>query len=127
GSGRGATKPRVAIDAAGGAVAVWRRFDGTSWRVQAAVRAPGGAFAAPVTLSAAGQDADDPQVDVNPAGEAMVVWQRFNGSSTVVQAALRPAGRPAFSAGVTISAAGQNAQVPQVAIDAAGGAAAVWR
>jgi hypothetical protein len=36
GAGQDAFAPQVAVDSGGNAVAVWRRFDGTNFRVQAA-------------------------------------------------------------------------------------------
>jgi hypothetical protein len=43
----GAFNPQVAIDAAGDAVAVWERFDGTNFIIQSASRPAGGSFSAP--------------------------------------------------------------------------------
>jgi hypothetical protein len=45
-AGQNAFNPEVAVDAQGNAIAVWRRFDGTNFIVQAAVRAAGGSFRA---------------------------------------------------------------------------------
>ncbi len=125
-SGQAAELPRVAIDAAGDAVAVWRRSNGRHFIVQATVRAAGGGFGAPVDLSAPGQNAQTPQVALDPAGDAVVVWRRSNGRHLIVQAALRPASG-SFGAPVDVSAPGHDAYDPQVAADAAGEAVAVWR
>ncbi|MCA1677445.1 MAG: PKD domain-containing protein, partial [Actinobacteria bacterium] len=124
-AGQDASVPQVALDAAGDAVAVWKRSNGSNYVVQAAVRPAGGSFSAPVDLSAPGQEASEPRVALDAAGDAVAVWERFNGSNFVVQAAVRPAGG-AFSTPVDVSAAGQDAFSPQMAIDAAGDAIAVW-
>ncbi len=116
----------VAVDTAGDAIAVWRIFDGTNFIVQAAVRPAGGAFGAAVNLTADGHDAFAPDVAMDPAGDAVVVWFRYNGTSQVIQAAARPAGG-SFSSPVDVS---QNAPAgsffPHVAMDQAGDAVAVW-
>jgi hypothetical protein len=115
----------VAVDASGDAVAVWERFDGSDDIVQAASRPSGGGWESPDDLSAEGQNAEAPQVAVNPAGEAIAVWARFDGSDDIIQSATRPPGGAwAFSG--NLSAEGQSAESPQVAIDPAGDAAAVW-
>jgi hypothetical protein len=118
-SASGADQPQVAVDPAGNAVAVWRRAD----IVQAAVRPAGGPWQAAQDLS--GSDVFDPQVALDPAGNAVAVWERFNGANNVIQAAVRPAGS-AWQAAQDISLAGQTAFDPQVALDAAGNAVAVW-
>jgi DNA-binding beta-propeller fold protein YncE len=78
--------PQVAVDAVGNAVAVWVRNDGANDRVEAAFRPAGGSFEPAQTLSAAGQDADEPQVAMDPAGDAFAVWHRSDGSFDRVQA-----------------------------------------
>jgi len=126
-AGRDADLEQVAVDGAGDAVAVWRRFDGSKYIVQAAVRPAGGSFGAPVDLSAAGQNADAPQVALDPAGNAVAVWDRYDSAGhTIAQAAVRPAGG-SFGMPVDLSAAGNHAQGAQVAVDQAGDAIAVWR
>jgi hypothetical protein len=80
---------------------------------------------APVDLSAGGQDAAGPQIAVDPAGDAVAVWSRFNGANQIVQAASRPAGG-VWSGAVDISVAGGDAVEPQVAIDGSGNAVAAW-
>lgn len=90
--GRGATRPQVAVAGDGSAFAVWRRTNGTNLIVQAAVRPAGGAWGAPQDLSQIGQDGTNPQVASNTEGDAVAVWHRSNGTNTIVQAAVRPAG-----------------------------------
>ena len=124
-AGQKASFPEVAVDGQGNAIAVWRRFDGTNFIVQAAARAAGGSFGAPQDLSAAGQKAGFPEVAVDGQGNAIVVWQRFDGTNFIVQAAARAAGG-SFGAPQDLSAAGQTANDPQVAVDGQDNAIAVW-
>ena len=83
------------------------------------------AWLAPQDLSAAGQHAYDPQVAVDGQGNAIAVWQRSDGTNTIVQAAVRAAGG-SFGAPQDVSAAGQKAGFPEVAVDGQGNAIAVW-
>jgi hypothetical protein len=138
-AGQGAYDPQVAVDGQGNAIAVWHRFDaGTNTIVQAAARAAasrrrrryftpkrGGSFGAPQDLSAAGQSASFSEVAVDGRGNAIAVWRRFDGTNTIVQAAVRAAGG-SFGAPQDLSAAGQTANDPQVAVDGQGNAIAVW-
>jgi len=123
-----AEEPQVAIDNNGNGLAVWERFDGANFRIQARTRSASGVLGSVQDLSAAGQSAFSPQVAVNGNGNALVVWTRFNGlcQCDKIQA------RTLSSAGVLgavqdLSAGGQNAEVPQVGIDANGNALAVWQ
>ncbi len=113
-------------------VAVWRRFDGTNWRVQSSMHARHGSFATPVELSAAGGDAMDPRIVSDFYGNAVAVWRRFDGAHWIVQAAVRPpsdiSAPPApFSSPVDLSAAGQDAYDPAIALNNTGDVTVVWR
>ncbi len=126
-TGENAATPEVAMTPAGAATVVWARPDPSGyWIVQASSGSPGGGFAAPLDLSATGQDASDPMVAVNAAGAAAVAWKRSNGSNDIVQATTRPSGG-GFSPPIDLSAAGQDAVFPDVAMDGVGDATAVWR
>ncbi len=120
-----AAEPQVAIDDNGDAVAVWYRWNGSNDIVQAAEKPAGGSWVAAVNLSKSGQEALDPQVAVNASGDAVAVWKRSNGSNEIVQAASRPAGG-AWGAPADLSAAGEDSEEPQVAIDNGDDAVAVW-
>jgi hypothetical protein len=86
-------EPQVDVDDSGKAIVVWSRFDGANIRAQATTRTAGagGTFANEVTLSAPGQDANDPvaaagpNVDVN----GVAAWYRHDGSNFRVQSSRR--------------------------------------
>jgi hypothetical protein len=74
-----------------------------------------------------------PAVALNDAGAAAVVFQRADGSTNcsggacqIAQINLRPAGGNFAAAGTDLSATGQNASGPGVAIDPSGRSTAVW-
>jgi hypothetical protein len=123
--GRNAVAPQIAVDPAGAAAAVWRRRDGHRSIVEAATRTAAGAWSGPTALSAAGENSVAPAVAIDPAGESVAIWKRFDGAHSIVQSASRAAGA-AWSRPVNLSAPGRNAEEPEVAIDPAGEATAVW-
>lgn len=124
--GQEAREPRIAVNAHGEAAAVWRRSDGANTIVQGAIRPAGGVWQAPVDLSATGQKALGPQVAIDPQGDATAVWQRPNGTNTIVQAATLPAGG-VWQAPIDLSAVGQDAFNPELALDAQGNGTAIWQ
>ena len=83
------------------------------------------AWTAPRSLSPPGQDAADPQVAVDADGDAIFVWQRFDGTYTRIQARTRSAAG-SLGAVQTLSAYGANAFDPQVAVEADGDAVFTW-
>lgn len=126
GSGGQAWDPQVATSALGTAVAVWRQSDANGSRIQGASLSANGRWSSPSAVSAAGGDAWDPQVAMASDGTALTTWSRFDGTSYRVQASTRAASGP-WSSPRSLSAAGADAWDPQVALDAKGGAAVVWR
>ena len=124
--GRDAVEPQVAVDAGGDTVAVWGRSNGSDFIIQASSRPAGGGWTPPVDLSAVGRSATEPQVAIGPGGSAVAVWARTNGAHVVVQGASKPAGG-AWTPVVDLSDSEKTAGEPQVAIDSAGRAVAVWQ
>ena len=123
--GQSASRPQVAVDADGDAVFTWLRFDGAKYRIQARARSAGGTLSAVQTLSAAGQNAFNPQVAVDADGDAVFTWLRFDGAHLRVEARARSAAGT-LSAVQTLSGAGQHASEPQVAVDGDGDAVFTW-
>ncbi len=126
-TGDGATSvevPQVALDDAGGAVAVWRSFDGAGFRTKASTTSTlFGTWSTPIPLA----DVEtggvaEPQVAADPAGDAAAVWRTSSGT---ISAATRPAGG-AFDPATTISSDGTAGLHPRVAMTAAGDAIATW-
>lgn len=124
--GQNAFVPQVGLDPNSNAVAVWLRYNGSNYVVQSSTAPFGGLWTVPLTVSAAGQNALEPQVAVDPSGNAVAVWTRVNGGFTIAQASTLAFGSNSWSAPVDLSAAGQNAQDAHVGVDAAGNAVAVW-
>ena len=111
----------IAVDAAGDAFAVWAR----SGTAQASHRPAGGTWSAAQGISGSCLNSTGVQLAVSPAGRAVAVWECPEGGNTIVQAAAR-AVRGSWSAPHDVSAPGHDAHAPQVALDRAGNALAVW-
>ncbi len=129
-AGQYAYDPQVAVAADGATTVVWtRRNDAGNLIVQARTRPAGsGTFGGAVDLSIAGQDAESQQVAIGVDGATSVVWRRKNdGVKYIVQASTRPAGSSTFGGAVDLSAAGQHAYSPQVAVGVDGATAVVWK
>jgi Ca2+-binding RTX toxin-like protein len=126
-AGQNAQEPQLAVDPAGNALVVWSRSNGTNTIIQAAYRAAGGTWGQPKDLSPVGGNAQRPEVVLDSAGNATAVWRRHNGMHNQIQAALLPAGSADWLGAQTLSVAGQHADDPQVAVDAAGNTVVLWK
>jgi hypothetical protein len=125
-AGEDAFNSAVASDDDGDTVIAWERFDGTNVRIEARTLSAAGVLGPVHILSDASRDAFDPHVAIDPDGDAVVTWWRFDGSHDRVEArAISAAG--VLGAIKTISKAGQNALAPQVALDADGDAVIAWQ
>jgi hypothetical protein len=124
-SGGAASAAGLGVSARGEATAVWRRSDGSNQVVQSSTRPVGGAWGAPVTLSASGQDAGPPTVAVEPGGDALAAWSRFDGADDRVQVAERASGG-GWGAPVTVSSAGVDATGGTARLGSGGDAAVGW-
>ncbi|MGD9570596.1 MAG: hypothetical protein AB7V62_01770 [Thermoleophilia bacterium] len=86
-AGSAAADPRVVADGAGRAIVAWRRADAADPRVQAVVRAAGGAFGEVMDLSPRGAVPAEPAVALDGSGNGAVSWRRLAGADDVVQVA----------------------------------------
>jgi PKD domain/PASTA domain len=121
GTGTVSGSPRVAVDNAGNAVAVWKE----AAAIRAAVRPAGGSWTPGQTL-ASGQ-VDAPDVAVNAGGDAIAVW-RSAGAHHAVQAAYGSAASGAWGQSHDVFVPMPVKQVfpLDVALDSAGNAAVAW-
>jgi len=124
-AGQPASDQQVAITPGGDAVFTWVRSDGTNDLVQARALSASGVLSRVRTLSDPGHDANDPQVAVDPDGDAVVVWTRHDGTEERIQAStVRASGR--VSGPFDLSDPGGYALHPDVAVDDAGNAVVTW-
>jgi PKD domain len=73
-AGEGAA-PKVAVDPAGKAMAIWTAWDGTARIVEAASGTVGGGWGSPVTVSPPGSWSHRAQIAVDSGGNAAAVWR----------------------------------------------------
>ena len=79
---------RVAMDAAGDAVVLWRHaLDPDTVGLLSSVRRPGEPWAGPVLLSALGATAAEPEVAISPSREAIAVWRSGTLDRSVIEVA----------------------------------------
>ncbi|MEO7197225.1 MAG: PKD domain-containing protein [Solirubrobacterales bacterium] len=115
--------PQVAFDDQGSSVAVWRGYDvGTfTFRTQAAATsALNGAWSSPVTLANIETGLSEPQVAVDPAGDATILWRNLDATMSAVS---RPAGG-AFGAATSITSTAFG--TPDLTMNATGDTIATW-
>ncbi|MEK7702634.1 MAG: hypothetical protein AAB317_01550 [Nitrospirota bacterium] len=126
-----ADTPRVAVDTDGNAIAVWVQIDGarfstlanrfvattTSWGTPEIIRANNLGTAA------------SPQVAVDASGNAIAVWQQFGdgGLRGANIWANRFVAGTGWGTAQLVETNAETATSPQVAVDAAGNAIAVWQ
>jgi len=123
-----AEKPLVGIASDGSAVVVWHRYDNPLSVIQGRIRPAGRSFFKPVVdLSVSSQSAVNPQLAINPAGHAVIVWQNDNGTRSTIQARLRTAKVNSFGEVQDLSVITADASFPAVAITSDGSATAVWQ
>jgi len=121
-----AESPRVAMDQLGNAVAVWHvSSTGHDSVVQAAVRAAGGVWSLPQSISSSSAQAFGPDVSIE-AGRMTAVWVARVDSRPVIQSASRTM-TSLWTHPVTISGPEGGAYAPRVALDDKGGAVAAWQ
>ena len=123
----GASAPQLGTDPFGRVpVAVWQRFDGTRYLVEAVRLEPttGAVVMEPFAVSK--EDATSPQVAVEPDGRATIVWQRFDGADQRIEA-VRLGADGSVGPVQVLSEASEDATSPQVAVDPDGRATIVWQ
>jgi hypothetical protein len=116
----------IAIDGPGDAIAVWTYFDGEHRIAQASVRPAGGAFGVRETLSEAGENANEPDLDIDGAGNATVVWDRLEGITWFLRFADRPAGG-SFGQPQSFGESSGRIEGPVLAVSPPGESLVAWR
>jgi predicted enzyme related to lactoylglutathione lyase len=125
--GGDASRPHVAVDARGNAIAVWEQFDGTRYGIWSNRYTPsrGWGTAEPITPNDA-TDALEPRVAVDPRGNAVSVWRQSGTTGDGIWSN-RYTPSVGWGSAQRIDSDHTGARgAPRVAIDANGNAIAVW-
>jgi hypothetical protein len=121
-----AAYPQIAIDTTGNAIAVWEQFDGSRYNIKANRYVLNVGWGTPVTIESGSGDARNPRIAMDPNGNAIAVWEQFNGTRYSIFANRYTAGGSWGSAvAIDASSTGTSAN-PQIAMDSNGNAFAVW-
>jgi hypothetical protein len=80
----------VAVDADGDAVMSWKRWLGPDMRAHVKTMSNAGVFSNGITLSAAGETASIPRLGVDELGDAVVAWDRYDGTDSRIQVSTGP-------------------------------------
>jgi hypothetical protein len=123
-AGDNATAPRIAVDGAGNAVAVWSVTSGDVG-VHARRRPAGGVWSAQKDVSADGEAAGEPEVAIDSNG-AVAIWTATVGDDQILRGAAWPAGAAEWSAPANVSAPVDQFRSLDLETDAAAGAIATW-
>jgi hypothetical protein len=124
--GGASVTPEVAMAAGGKAVVGWLGDDGTASRVRAVTMSAAGAFGPMETVSTADVDAESVGVGIDAGGDAVLTWLRFADDHFRVYArTLSAAG--ALGTRQTLSRAGEDAFLPEIAVAANGRSAVTWQ
>jgi hypothetical protein len=118
--------PRAAIDTNGNALAVWAGNTGElgGWDIVHAAYMPfGEEWEEPVELSSEGGNGFPNDVAFDTHGNASVIWQRWDGTTNLVQTAYRPAGEE-WEPPVDLSEEGKQAMDAKIVLDAPGSSTA---
>jgi len=123
-----ALNPQVAIATNGDALVVWSQHDGALyniWTNRYSASAWGGP--ALIELENSG-NAADPQIAVDAAGDAIVLWRHYDGAFDSIWTNRYTATANTWGTAAAIESDNTgDALNPQLAIDAAGNAIAVWQ
>lgn len=82
-----------------------------------------GGWSEPMAISST--VSDQPNISVDLSGNAVLVWQGYDGNNYIIQSAVLPFDG-SWSSPTTLSEAGNDAQGPCVGVDTVGNAVAVW-
>jgi len=129
-NGQNAYAHQVAMDNNGNAIITWFQSDGLNWQIFKSEYRSGGwtnpSFSD--NISPDGQSAVSPQVAMDNNGNAIITWYQYDASNYQIFKSEYRGGVWTHPASLSdnISPAGQNAYIPQVAMDNNGNAIITW-
>ena len=118
--------PQIAVDASGNAIAVWRQFDGENRDIVANRYTVGSGWGTAGLIETTNEIADVPEIAMDASGNAMAVWQQFDGTHFDIWAN-RYTASTGWGTATLVETSKGSASLPQIALDASGNAMAVWQ
>ncbi|MGC4096154.1 MAG: hypothetical protein QM706_03470 [Nitrospira sp.] len=124
-----AYSPQVGVDESGNAVAVWEQYDGTRYNIwtnrYVAATNSWGTAQLIETDNVGGASA--PQVGVDGSGNAVAVWEQYDGTRVNITANRYVAATDSWGTAQLIETDNGDAYYAQVGVDSSGNAMAVWK
>lgn len=106
--------PQIAVDPAGDTVAVWEELNGANSTIKSSMLPFDGMWSSPIDISTPTTSSSQvPQIAINSSGYVVAVWQRYNGSRIITQAATLQFGG-SWSTPIDISSSSIDTSVPQI-------------
>jgi hypothetical protein len=122
-----ANEPRVVVDAANNAVAVWSKSDGTNFQILSSRYTPVQGWSIPGRIDNITGDATQPQLALDSAGNVIAVWQQDDGTGSHDIYANRYDINTGWGIAGVIETTVGDATMPQIAVHQSGNAIAVWQ
>lgn len=124
-----ATNPQIGVDGDGNAVAVWEQSDGTRFNIYSnRYTAATSSWGTAVLLETDAGSAGAPQIAVDDAGNAVVVWQQVESARNNIVANRYAVATGTWGTATLIETDNSGAAIrPQVAVDVNGNAVSVWQ
>ena len=123
-----AFNPHMTKISFGNVFVVWEQFDGKHFVVHSSIKSFGGKWQQTSDqLSQSGQNASNPQIATDSFGNAFAVWQRFNGTKTIIQSSKKSLRGRWQSIPDDLSLPDVNSKNPQIVIDSYDTATVVWQ
>ena len=120
------TEPQIAADASGNAIAVWTQSNGTDIKVMANRYTVGVSWGTPQPIEGIAGNASNPQIAMDAAGNAVVTWEKNDGTRDNAWANRYTAGTGWGTATLLETNDTSNASYPQVGVDDSGNAIVTW-
>jgi len=122
-------KPQISMNRSGSAVAVWRHwYDNSKYFIETSRYIAGTGWTTIERIEYnSGDSADNPQVGIDEDGNAIAIWQQFDGSYTSIYSNHFGVLFGWGTAQLTETNDNGDASFPQISIDGSGNAIAVWQ
>ena len=123
-----AAAPRIAFDSSSNAIAVWSQEVDTFNNIHTTRYTAGTGWGNATSLETNNRNSStSPQLAVDTSGNALVVWEHYDGAHNYIWASRYTTGSGWGTSGPIEPDNGGGAYDPQIAFDSSGNAIAVWK
>jgi hypothetical protein len=118
-------RPQIACNASGYAIIVWEQSDGTRTNIWANRYEPNAGWTSAVLIESCSGNANYPQITLNYSGQAVAVWQQYDGARNNICANQYVPGA-GWGPEMQIESSSRQAGNPCIAMNKRGKAITVW-